>query len=68
MFFLFLFFVEKGLVREYERVGIEVGFGHPSFIGIDLLSFKLPLTPAWTKLMLASTLYYQSFLKEDEKV
>jgi hypothetical protein len=24
-----------------ERVGIEVGFGHPSFIGIDLLKFQV---------------------------
>jgi hypothetical protein len=24
-----------------ERVGIEVGFGHPSFIGIDLLKFQI---------------------------
>ncbi len=24
-----------------ERVGIEVGFGHPSFIGIDLLKFQM---------------------------
>jgi len=25
-----------------ERVGIEVGFGHASFIGIDLLKFYIP--------------------------
>lgn len=24
-----------------ERVGIEVGFGHASFIGIDLLKFQI---------------------------
>jgi hypothetical protein len=24
-----------------DRVGIEVGFGHPSFIGIDLLKFQV---------------------------
>jgi len=24
-----------------ERVGIEVGFGHPSFLGIDLLKFQV---------------------------
>ena len=24
-----------------ERVGIEVGFGHASFIGIDLLKFQV---------------------------
>ena len=24
-----------------ERIGIEVGFGHPSFIGIDLLKFQV---------------------------
>ena len=24
-----------------ERIGIEVGFGHPSFLGIDLLKFQV---------------------------
>ena len=24
-----------------ERIGIEVGFGHASFIGIDLLKFQI---------------------------
>ena len=24
-----------------DRIGIEVGFGHPSFIGIDLLKFQV---------------------------
>jgi hypothetical protein len=24
-----------------ERIGIEVGFGHASFIGIDLLKFQV---------------------------
>jgi hypothetical protein len=24
-----------------ERVGIEVGFGHPSFLGMDLLKFQV---------------------------
>jgi hypothetical protein len=24
-----------------DRVGVEVGFGHPSFIGIDLLKFQV---------------------------
>lgn len=24
-----------------EKIGIEVGFGHPSFIGIDLLKFQI---------------------------
>ena len=24
-----------------ERIGVEVGFGHPSFIGIDLLKFQI---------------------------
>lgn len=24
-----------------ERIGVEVGFGHASFIGIDLLNFQI---------------------------
>lgn len=37
-----------------ERVGVEVEFGHASFIGIDLLKFRSLPIPVWTRLMLAS--------------
>ena len=40
-----------------DRIGIEVGFGQPSFIGIDLLKFQVSsyfrclLILVWTRLM-----------------
>lgn len=33
-----------------ERIGIEVGFGHASFIGIDLLKFQVPSYSALDKI------------------
>lgn len=33
-----------------ERVGIEVGFGHASFIGIDLLKFQVSSYSALDKI------------------
>ena len=30
-----------------ERIGIEVGFGHASFLGIDLLKFQVSSYSAW---------------------
>lgn len=33
-----------------ERVGIEVGFGHASFIGIDLLKFRVASYSALNKI------------------
>jgi hypothetical protein len=38
-----------------ERVGIEVGFGHASFIGIDLLKSRSLLIPPSTRSMSEST-------------
>jgi hypothetical protein len=34
---------DPGAKMDYlkERIGIEVGFGHASFIGIDLLKFQV---------------------------
>ena len=28
-------------MEDLERIGVEVGFGHGSFIGIDLLKFQI---------------------------
>jgi hypothetical protein len=33
-----------------DRVGMEVGFGHPSFIGIDLLKFQVASYSALNKI------------------
>jgi hypothetical protein len=50
-----------------ERVGIEVGFGHASFIGIDLLKFQVSSYSALDKIdvgvYVVTTAKFQRFMK-----
>jgi restriction endonuclease BglII len=50
-----------------ERVGIEVGFGHASFIGIDLLKFQVASYSALDKIdvgiYVVTTSKFQRFMK-----
>jgi|SRR6266851_7290360 len=52
-----------------ERVGIEVGFGHASFIGIDLLKFQVSSYSALDKIdvgvYIVTTGKFQKFMKAD---
>lgn len=51
-----------------ERVGIEAGFGHPSFIGIDLLKFQVASYSGLDRIDLGvyivSTSNYQKQMKQ----
>jgi hypothetical protein len=50
-----------------ERIGIEVGFGHASFIGIDLLKFQVSSYSALDKIdvgvYIVTTSRFQKFMK-----
>lgn len=50
-----------------ERIGIEVGFGHASFIGIDLLKFQVSSYSALDKIdvgvYIVTTSNFQKFMK-----
>jgi len=52
-----------------ERIGIEVGFGHASFIGIDLLKFQVASYSALDKIdvgvYIVTTLKFQKFMKTE---
>ena len=52
-----------------DRVGIEVGFGHASFIGIDLLKFQVSSYSALDKIdvgvYVVTTSKFQKFMKAD---
>ncbi len=52
-----------------DRVGIEVGFGHASFIGIDLLKFQVGSYSALDKIdvgvYIATTKEFQNKLMKD---
>ena len=51
-----------------DRVGIEVGFGHASFIGIDLLKFQVGSYSALNKIdvgiYIVTTSKFQSFMRK----
>jgi Restriction endonuclease BglII len=50
-----------------ERIGVEVGFGHASFIGIDLLKFQVSSYSALDKIdvgvYIVTTSNFQRFMK-----
>jgi hypothetical protein len=50
-----------------ERIGVEVGFGHASFIGIDLLKFQVSSYSALDKIdvgvYIVTTSNFQKFMK-----
>src|SRR6266436_7206287 len=52
-----------------ERIGIEVGFGHASFIGIDLLKFQVSSYSALDKIdvgvYVVTTATFQQFMKAE---
>jgi hypothetical protein len=52
-----------------ERVGVEVGFGHASFIGIDLLKFQVSSYSALDKIdvgvYIVTTKEFQKKMKKD---
>jgi|SRR5271165_4465710 len=52
-----------------ERVGIEVGFGHASFIGIDLLKFQVASYSALDKIdvgvYVVTTTKFQRFMRSE---
>lgn len=52
-----------------ERIGIEVGFGHSSFLGIDLLKFQVASYSALNKIdvgvYVVTTLRFQKTVKAD---
>ncbi|HMD09571.1 MAG TPA: BglII/BstYI family type II restriction endonuclease [Candidatus Acidoferrum sp.] len=52
-----------------ERIGIEVGFGHASFLGIDLLKFQVSSYSALDKIDLgvyiATTAGFQRKMKTE---
>ena len=52
-----------------ERIGIEVGFGHASFIGIDLLKFQVASYSALDKIdvgvYVVTTGRFQKFMKAE---
>ena len=52
-----------------ERIGIEVGFGHASFLGIDLLKFQVASYSALDKIDLGvyvvTTSKFQKFMRAD---
>jgi hypothetical protein len=54
-----------------ERIGIEVGFGHASFIGIDLLKFQVSSYSALDKIdvgvYITTTRNFQKTMKEKYK-
>lgn len=54
-----------------ERIGIEVGFGHASFLGIDLLKFQVASYSALDKIDLGvyvvTTSKFQKFMRADCK-
>ncbi len=54
-----------------ERIGVEVGFGHASFIGIDLLKFQVSSYSALDKIdvgiYVVTTLNFQRVLKGECK-
>ena len=52
-----------------ERIGVEVGFGHASFIGIDLLKFQVASYSALDKIdvgiYVVTTSRFQRFMKAE---
>ncbi|NHJ32556.1 MAG: restriction endonuclease [Asgard group archaeon] len=52
-----------------ERIGVEVGFGHPSFIGIDLLKFQVASCAGLNKIdvgiYVVTTQNFQKRMKKD---
>jgi len=54
-----------------ERVGIEVGFGHASFIGIDLLKFQVSSYSVLDKIdvgvYIVTTKAFQRVMKKEFK-
>ena len=52
-----------------ERIGVEVGFGHSSFIGIDLLKFQVSSYSALNTIdvgiYIVTTREFQSMMKKD---
>ena len=54
-----------------ERIGIEVGFGHASFLGIDLLKFQVSSYSALDKIdvgvYIATSAQFQRRMKTDFK-
>lgn len=54
-----------------ERIGIEVGFGHASFIGIDLLKFQVASYSGLNKIdvgvYVVTTKNFQKRMKQDYK-
>jgi hypothetical protein len=52
-----------------ERIGIEVGFGHASFIDIDLLKFQVASYSTLDKVdvgvYIVTTAKFQKFMKSD---
>ena len=52
-----------------ERIGIEVGFGHASFIGIDLLKFQVASYSALNKIdigvYVVTTSRFQKFMRKE---
>jgi len=54
-----------------ERIGIEVGFGHASFIGIDLLKFQVASYSGLDKIdvgvYIVTTKNFQKLMKRDYK-
>jgi hypothetical protein len=62
---------DPGAKMDYlkERIGIEVGFGHASFIGIDLLKFQVSSYSALDKIdvggYVVTTSRFQKFMKSE---
>lgn len=54
-----------------ERIGIEVGFGHPSFIGIDLLKFQVASYSGLNRIdvgvYIVTTRSFQKRMKKDHE-
>lgn len=52
-----------------ERIGVEVGFGHASFIGIDLLKFQVASYSVRDKIdvgvYVVTTVKFQKFMKAE---
>lgn len=54
-----------------DRIGVEVEFGHPSFIGIDLLKFQIASYSGLNKIdvgvYILTTRHFQKMMKEKYK-
>ena len=54
-----------------SRVGVEVGFGHPSFLGIDLLKFQVCSYSGLDKIdvgvYIATTLNFQRIMRKEHQ-